>query len=179
MLLKTLLYIFLLPVVILSCTKKDGIEPSLIPSENFGRANVLTFYFYDEDGNNLVKKYGGANFKLAYTDTQSDPSFDYSKDITAMEDKNGEQHLQIFFRGFKKSLNSNLQITLPGHGKDKMNVKWWLTNKDVVGGPFQAQFESIHYNDEKVYSETDKKNWTGAIVVTKGKDKTSVATARP
>src|SRR5690606_7849217 len=161
-------------VIATACSKKDDVEPSLIPKGNFGRANQLAFYLYDEKGSNLVEKYGWRSITLEYLDGKDSKDIDYSEDINQLEDEQGETYINIFIRGFDSSLSSSFNLLIPEHQKDRVDIKWWLTNKDVIGGKYYAHIESLKYNGKLVYSETDKKNWPNKVVIIKGKDKTTV-----
>lgn len=162
-----------LSVVMNACSKKDS-APGVLPSGDFGRANTIAFYLFDENGTNLVEKYG-KTFGLTYPqDTTANR--DYSRDIEQRTDDKGRSCLHIFFRGFKNSLSSRFTLTIPEHSSDQVEIRYKLITEGVVGGPFAADIESLLYNGVKVYSETDGRTWSGRVVVTKRINRTTVAT---
>ena len=162
-----------LSVVMNSCSKKDSAS-GVLPPDNFGRANTIAFYLFDENGTNLVQKYGQA-FGLTYPQDTAANS-DYSRDIEQQIDDKGRSYLHIVFRGFKNSLSSRFTLTIPEHGSDQVDIRYKLVTEGVVGGPFAANIESLLYNGVKVYSETDRRTWSARVVVTKKINKTTVAT---
>lgn len=167
------LALLVLSVVMNSCSKRDS-APGVLPSDHFGRANTISFYLFDENGTNLVEKYG-KTFGLTYPqDTVANR--DYSRDIEQRIDDKGRYYLHIFFRGFKNSLSSRFTLTIPEHSSDQVDIRYKLITEDVVGGPFAASIESLLYNGVKVYSETDGRTWSAKVVVTKRTNKTTVAT---
>ncbi len=167
------LALLVLTTIMSSCSKKDS-TPELLPNENFGRASTIAFYLFDEKGTNLVEKYG-ATFGISYPqDTVANR--DYTRDIDLVTDTEGRRYLHIFFRGFKNSLTSRFDLTIPQHNTDRVEIKYKLQTEGVIGGSFVARIEWMLYNGVKVYSETDGKTWPGIIVVTKKADRTTVAT---
>jgi hypothetical protein len=167
------LALLVLFAVMNSCTKKDS-APAMLPTGDFGRANTFSFYLFDENGTNLVKKYG-KTFGLTYPqDTTANR--DYSNDIEQRIDDKGRSYLHIIFRGFKNSLSSRFTLTIPEHSSDQVDIRYKLITEGVVGGPFAADIQSLQYNGVRVYSETDGRTWPARVVVTKRATKTTVAT---
>jgi hypothetical protein len=167
-------YLFLaLCVVMNACSKKDSASGPL-PTDNFGRANTIAFYLFDENGTNLVEKYGNT-FGITYPqDTAANR--DYSNDIKTEIDDKGRACLRIFFRGFKNNLSSSFTLTIPEHSSDQVEIRYKLITEGVLGGTFAADIQSLLYNGVKVYSETDGRTWSGRVVVTKRINKTNVDT---
>jgi hypothetical protein len=167
------LALLVLSIVMNACSKNDSAS-RLLPTGDFGRANTFSFYLFDENGTNLVEKYG-KTFGLTYPqDTVANR--DYSHDIEQRIDDKGRHYLHILFRGFKNSLSSRFTLTIPEHSSDQVEIRYKLITEGVVGGSFAADIESLLYNGVKVYSETDGRTWSARVVVTKKINKTTVAT---
>ncbi|MDO6433491.1 hypothetical protein Q4E93_22955 [Flavitalea sp. BT771] len=155
-----------------ACSKKDSAS-GMLPPRDFGRANTIAFYLFDENGTNLVEKYGKT---IALSYPQDTANSDFSRDIEKVIDDKGRSYLHIFFRGFKNSLSSRFTLTIPEHSTDQVSIRYKLITDGVLGGPFAADIESLLYNEVKVYSDTDGRPWSGRVVVTKRTNKTTVAT---
>lgn len=167
------LALLVLSVVMNACSKKDSASGPLPPGD-FGRANTFAFYLFDENGTNLVEKYGNT-FGLTYPQ-DTVVNRDYSRDIEKRTDDKGRSYLHIFFRGFKNNLSSRFTLTIPEHSSDQVDIRYKLITEGVLGGSFAADIQSLQYNGVKVYSETDSRTWSGRVVVTKKINKTTVAT---